>query len=274
MNLVEYHKRAGREAAESVHVPASQSRTVTATHQYQTPAPQPAIHYKHQVGPIPEENTEPFIKPGKILAHTINAPFTTIPFIPAATPVLRKFDKATGQDLGFTYKASLSSQENAQGGKDLIYKIDYIGFGFMSNKFNLQVAPLAAKIEVGKEVYKGFGCNLSLLGSPIGFVHERLGVKATVTDCNNNSKSISVAEEISHQKSSSFKPISTATYGYFSEMKLRCAFLQNMYPPCKESKQPAPIWTNGKSSANVLDYPFRQYHWPMQSTAVCRRLNP
>ncbi len=169
----------------------------------------------NQASIIHEDRAESFIKEGKVLAHTINAPFTTIPFIPAATPILKKFDKATGQDLGFTYKASLSSETNKQGAKDLIYKIDYIGFGVMSSKFNIQVAPLAAKIELGKEVYKGFGCNLSTLASPIGFVHERLGVKATVTDCNNKSKSISVAEEVSYQRSSSFKPISTVTAGYF-----------------------------------------------------------
>lgn len=193
----------------------SQKPAATSIQGHQTPAPRLTVHYKHEVGSIPEDHTESFIKEGKVFAHTINAPFTTIPFIPAATPVLKKFDKATGQDLGFTYKGSLSSEENAQGGKDLIVKLDYIGFGVMSNKFNIQIAPLAAKIEAGKEVYKGFGCNLSTLASPIGLVHERLGAKATVTDCNDNSKSISVAPEVSYQKSSSFRPISTATFGYF-----------------------------------------------------------
>lgn len=185
-------------------------------HVHEIPASRATTHDKKLTGFIPEENPDnSFIKEGKVSAHTINAPFTTIPFIPAATPILKRFDKATGQDLGFTYKASLSSEKNKDGRKDLIYKIDYVGFGIMSSKFNVQVAPLAAKIESGKEVYKGFGCNLSTLASPIGFVHERLGAKATVTDCNQISQSISVAPEASYQKSSAFKPLSTATFGYF-----------------------------------------------------------
>lgn len=216
MSFDDNQKRTGHGATEPEHTHTSQNPAATKNHSQQTPAPHAAMHYKQQVNAIPEENPDnSFIKEGKIFSHTINAPFTTIPLIPAATPILRRFDKATGQDLGFTYKASLSSEENKDGSKDLIYKIDYVGFGIMSNKFNVQVAPLAAKIEAGKEVYKGFGCNLSTLASPIGFVHERLGAKATVTDCNNNSKSISLAPEASYQKSSSFKPVSTATYGYF-----------------------------------------------------------
>jgi hypothetical protein len=202
------------EQAKTVKVPTNASAaTQTSEPPKQTPLPPP--YYKHQVGSIPEDNSESFIKQGKTFAHTINAPFTSIRLIPAATPVLRRIDKATGQDLGFTYKGSLSNVDNAQGGKDLIYKVDYVGFGIMSSKFNMQVAPIAAKIEAGKEVYKGFGCNLSTLASPAVFVHERLGAKATVTDCNSTSESISLAAEASYQKSSSFKPISTATYGYF-----------------------------------------------------------
>ncbi len=216
MSFDDNQKLTGRNATDSKQPTSSQNPKATPNHAHQTPAPRPVIHYKQQVGSIPEENPDNnFIKQGKTLAHTINAPFTTIPGIPAATPILRRIDKATGQDLGFTYKASVSSEENAQGSKDLIYKIDYVGFGIMSNKFNVQVAPLAAKIEAGKEVYKGFGCNLSTLASPIGLIHERVGAKATVTDCNSTSESISVAGEISYQKSSSFKPISTATGGYF-----------------------------------------------------------
>jgi len=181
----------------------------------QTTAPPVTRYYKHQAGSIPETNPDSFIQKGKVFAHTVNAPFTTIPFVPAATTFLKKFDNATNQDLGITYKASTSSQGNAQGRQDLIYRIDYIGFGVMSRKFNVQIAPIAAKIEVGKEIYKGFGCNASVLSNPLGAVHERLGIKATFTDCNGNSKSVSVAAEASYQKSDSFRPLSTATYGYF-----------------------------------------------------------
>jgi len=174
-----------------------------------------ATYYRRPAVSFSELNPDSFIQKGKVFAHTINAPFTTIPFVPTATSFLKKFDKATNQDLGFTYKASTSNQVNSQGGKDLIYKIDYIGFGVMSSKFNVQIAPIAAKIEVGKNVYKGFGCNASVLSSPLGAVHERLGIKATFTDCNGNSKSVSVAAEASYQKSDSFRPLSTATFGYF-----------------------------------------------------------
>jgi hypothetical protein len=124
-------------------------------HANQTPTLTAPSHYKHQVGPIQEPDADSFIQKGKTFAHTVNAPFTTIPFVPAATTLLKKFDKTTSQDLGVTYKASISSLENAHGGQDLLYKLDYIGLGVMSSKFNVQVAPIAAKIEVGKEVYKG-----------------------------------------------------------------------------------------------------------------------
>jgi nucleoid-associated protein YgaU len=186
------------------------------SHAHETPTPHPALHYKQHAGSTLEEEPDiSLINQGKILAHTINLPFEKIPGLTAATPVLRRIDNATGQDLGFTYKGSVSTEENTQGGTDLRIKVDYIGFGFMSNKFNVQLAPLSEKIGVGEDVYKGFGCNLSTLASPIGFVHERLGAKATVTDCNSTSESISLAPEVSYQKSSAFKPISTATVGYF-----------------------------------------------------------
>lgn len=214
MSFDDNHKRTGHDPADSNHAPDSHKPLAEAAHGHQTPTPRPTIHHKQQIEPISEPENS-FIKEGKIFAHTVNVPFTSIPFLPAATSILKSLDKTTGWDLGFTYKASLSGLENAQSSKDLIYNIDYIGFGVMSSKFNVQAAPLAAKIEAGKEVFKGFGCSLSMLASPIGFVHERLGAKATVTDCNNDSKSISLAPEISYQKSSSFKPISTATYGYF-----------------------------------------------------------
>jgi LysM repeat protein len=222
------------------------------THANHTLIPTTSRHYKLHLGPITEEKSDSFFKEGKVFAHTINAPFTTIPFIPAATPFLRKFDKATGQDLGFTFKASLTSQENKQGDKDLIYKIDYVGFGIMSSKFNVQLAPLAAKIEAGKESYKGFGCNLSTLTSPIGFVHERLGAKATVTDCNNNSKSISLAEEISYQKSSSFKPISTATYGYFFGNDATLHIPAGYVPTLKRIKEASPSLNEWETIGNHI----------------------
>lgn len=110
----------------------------------------------------------------------------------------------------------------------------------MSNKFNAQVAPLAEKIGVGEDVYKGFGCNLSTLTTPIGLTHERLGAKATVTDCNGTSKSISVAGEISAQKSRNFKPVSTATYGYFFGNDATLRIPAEYVPTLKRIKEASP----------------------------------
>ncbi len=253
MSFDDNQKRTGRNVTDSKQLPSSPPPEATTNHAHETPAPRPAVHYQHQVGSIPEDDPDiSLIKQGKTLAHTINAPFTTIPGIPAVTPILRLIDKATGQDLGFTYKGSISSEKNAQGGTNLIVKADYIGFGFMSNKFNVQVAPLAAKIEVGKEVYKGFGCNLSTLASPFGFVHERLGAKATVADCNNNSKSISLAPEVSYQKSSSFKPVSTATLGYFTGNDATLRIPAEYVPTLKRIKEASPNLDEWKVIGNRI----------------------
>ena len=224
-------------------------------------------HYKHLVGSIPETNTDSFIQTGKAFAHTVNLPFTTIPFVPAATTFLKKFDKAANQDLGFTYKASTANQDNAQGGQDLLYKVDYIGFGVMSSKFNVQLAPIAAKIGVGKEIYKGFGCNASVLSSPLGAVHERLGIKATFTDCNGNSKSVSVAAEASYQKSDSFRPISTATYGYFFGNDASFRIKEKYIPLYNRFMSDVPSWEESKVA---LEHIAPAFPFIMQAEAISK----
>jgi hypothetical protein len=127
----------------------------------------------------------------------------------------------------------------------------------MSSKFNVQVAPIAAKIEVGKEVYKGLGCNASVLSNPIGSVHERLGIKATFTNCNdNNSKSVSAAAEASYQKSNSFKPLSTITYGYFLVMMPAFVLKKNMYRYTIESWLTYPRGKKAKWHWSILHQHF------------------
>jgi nucleoid-associated protein YgaU len=116
----------------------------------------------------------------------------------------------------------------------------------MSSKFNVQVAPIAAKIEVGKEVYKGLGCNASVLSSPLGSMHERLGMKATFTDCNNNNKSVSAAAEASYQKSSSFKPLSTITYGYFFGNDASFRIKEKYVPLYNRVMAALPSWEESK----------------------------
>ena len=237
-------------------------------HANQTPIPTATSHYKHQMGPIQESDADSFIQKGKTFAHTVNAPFTTIPFVPAATTLLKKFDKTTSQDLGVTYKASISSLDNAHGGQDLLYKLDYIGLGVMSSKFNVQVAPIAAKIEVGKEVYKGLGCNASVLSNPIGSVHERLGIKATFTNCNdNNSKSVSAAAEASYQKSNSFKPLSTITYGYFFGNDASFRIKEKYVPLYNRVMADLPSWQESKVA---LEHIAPAFPFIMQSEAISK----
>jgi nucleoid-associated protein YgaU len=238
------------------------------THATQPPTPTAEKHDKHQLASIPDADPDYFIQQGKVFAHTVNAPFTTIPFIPAATTLLKKFDKTTSQDLGVTYKASISSQGNAQGGQDLMYKVDYIGFGIMSSKFNVQMAPIAAKVEVGKEVYKGLGCNASVLSNPIGSVHERLGIKATFTNCNdNNSKSVSAAAEASYQKSNSFKPLSTITYGYFFGNDASFRIKEKYIPFYNRVMADLPSWQESKIA---LEHIAPAFPFIMQGEAISK----
>lgn len=173
------------------------------------------IPHSEQADPAPGHDSDTFLSEGKSTAITINTPFTVIPGLPALNRILAKIDKTTQQDLGFTFKGSAAKIPNLQGEQDLQLNIDYIGFGLMSSKFNVQFSPVSIKVESGaSNPEPHWGCSASVLSSPIGLIHERAGVKGTFSDCN-STRTFSAAPEISYQSSNKFKTLSTATGGYF-----------------------------------------------------------
>ncbi|HEY9278370.1 MAG TPA: LysM domain-containing protein [Methylotenera sp.] len=184
------------------------------------PTPTPASQFeinRHtgQTAPAQNRDSDTYLSEGKSTAITINTPFTVIPGLPALNKILAKIDKTTQQDLGFTFKASAAKIPNQQGEQDLQLTVDYIGFGLMSSKFNVQFSPVSIKVESGTpNPEPHWGCSASVLSSPMGLIHERAGVKGTFSDCN-STRTFSAAPEISYQSSKTFKPLSTATGGYF-----------------------------------------------------------
>lgn len=172
-------------------------------------------HHTGQTAPAPDHDSETFLSEGKSSAITINTPFTVIPGLPALNKILARIDKTTQQDLGFTFKGSAAKTPNQQGEQDLLLTVDYIGFGVMSSKFNVQFSPVSIKVQSGvSNPEPHWGCSASVLSSPMGLIHERAGVKGTFSDCN-STRTFSAAPEISYQSSKTFKPLSTATGGYF-----------------------------------------------------------
>lgn len=168
-----------------------------------------------QMGPAPEQGSNVFIKEVSTANITINTPFTVIPGLPELSKILARIDKTTKQDIGFTFKLSITEQLNAVGRKAWLIRPDYVGGGIMSSKFNVQISPFSFKVESGELNHKPhWGCSASVLSAPIGFVHERLGVKGTFSDCS-STRSFSAAPEISYQKGTTFKPLSTATAGLY-----------------------------------------------------------
>jgi LysM repeat protein len=171
--------------------------------------------YTGQTTPALKHDSDTFVSEGKSAAITINTPFTVIPGLPALSRILAKIDKTTQQDLGFTFKGSAAKIPNQQGEQDLQLTVDYVGFGLMSSKFNVQFSPVSIKVESGvSNPEPHWGCSASVLSSPMGLIHERAGVKGTFSDCN-STRTFSAAPEISYQSSKTFKPLSTATGGYF-----------------------------------------------------------
>jgi len=167
---------------------------------------------EHNVIPM-QENT--LVKEGKSAAITINTPFTVIPGLPGLSKILARIDKTTQQDLGFTFKASAIRTPDSRGENALQLNLDYIGVGWMSSKFNVQLSPFSIKIESNEFNHEPhWGCNASVLSSPMGLVHERAGIKGTFNDCN-STRTFSAAPEISYQNSKTFRPLSTVTGGYF-----------------------------------------------------------
>jgi len=70
-----------------------------------------------QMSPAPEQGSNVFIKEVSTANITINTPFTVIPGLPELSKILARIDKTTKQDIGFTFKLSITEQLNAVGRK-------------------------------------------------------------------------------------------------------------------------------------------------------------
>ncbi len=236
----------------TANIPASTATSASHKLLLQTPSstePQPASTDQSQLAPdrqaqqmrqAPEQGSNVFLKEVNSSAITINTPFTIIPGLPGLSRILARIDRTTNQDIGFTFKLSISEQLNADGSKDWQIRPDYVGSGMMSSKFNIQMSPFSLKVESGefnREAH--WGCSASVLSAPIGFVHERLGAKGTFSDCS-STRSFSAAPEVSYQKGTTFKPLSTATAGLYLgdlfEFRIPAEFVQSL----QELKKSAP----------------------------------
>lgn len=176
---------------------------------------QPTRQYSQQMGPASNHEPNTLLKEGKSAAVTVNTPFTVIPGLPALNKILARIDRTTQQDLGFTFKASAAKLPDGKGENDLLLNLDYIGLGWMSNKFNVQFSPVSIKVETGEFNHEPhWGCNASVLSSPMVIARGRAGAKGTFSDCN-STRTFSAAPELSYQSSRTFRPLSTATGGYF-----------------------------------------------------------
>jgi len=236
----------------TANTPASTATPASHKLLLQTPPstePQPASTDQTQLAPdrqtqqmsqAPEQGSNVFLKEVNSATITINTPFTIIPGLPGLSRILARIDRTTNQDIGFTFKLSISEQLNADGSKDWQIRPDYVGSGMMSSKFNIQMSPFSLKVESGefnREAH--WGCSASVLSAPIGFVHERLGAKGTFSDCS-STRSFSAAPEVSYQKGTTFKPLSTATAGLYLgdlfEFRIPAEFVQSL----QELKKSAP----------------------------------
>lgn len=145
---------------------------------------------------------------GNPAAVTVNLPFTAIPGLPALSKILEKIDKTTHFDLGFTIKGVADRVPNPDGGHDILYRLSYAGAGIMSSKFNVQVAPIALKVQESVDQDK-WGGNSSILTKHKA---DNTGEKFSI-NFNDNDGSVSYAHEYTYQKPSN-KIISTLTGGH------------------------------------------------------------
>lgn len=144
---------------------------------------------------------------GSPAAVTVNFPFTVIPGLPALSKILEKIDKTTHFDLGFTIKGVADREPNPEGGRDVLYRLSYIGAGIMSSKFNVQISPIAIKLEESADK-PAWGGSASLFTRQHS---DGLGSKVTL-NVNDSDAGLSYAHEYSYQTPSN-KFISTLTGG-------------------------------------------------------------
>lgn len=207
--LVAHHADiAHRSAAGSQHTTTHKGNLPTA-HTQIAATPLPATSPKV---PIPEPPQEKGlinqVGLGNPAAVTVNFPFTVIPGLPALSKILEKIDKTTHFDLGFTIKGVADRVPNPDGGHDILYRLSYAGAGIMSSKFNVQVAPIALKVQESVDQDK-WGGNSSILAKHKA---DNTGEKFSI-NFNDNDGSVSYAHEYTYQKPSN-KIISTLTGGH------------------------------------------------------------
>jgi LysM repeat protein len=213
----------------------------------QSPAPT-----SHNTSKAPDQDSSAFLSEGKSNGLTVNTPFTAIPGLPGLSKILARFDKTTQQDLGFTLKGNAEKVPNKQGEQDLQLTLDYVGFGVMSSKFNVQFSPVSIKVESGvSKPEPHWGCSASVLSSPIGLIHERAGVKGTFSDCN-STRTFSAAPEFSYQSSNKFKTLSTATGGYFFGDKATLRISAEYVPTLERIKAASPDMEEWKMIADHI----------------------
>jgi hypothetical protein len=145
---------------------------------------------------------------GSPVAVTVNLPFTAIPGLPSLSKILEKIDRTTHFDLGFTIKGVADRAPNPGGKHDILYRLSYAGAGIMSSKFNVQIAPIALKVQESVDQDK-WGGNSSILTK---HKTDNSGEKFSI-NFNDNDGSASYAHEYTYQKPSN-KIISTLTGGH------------------------------------------------------------
>lgn len=187
-------RQASGSLATTALIPDSQSASDTGSANSITQAP-------HEKGLINQ------VVLGGPAAITVNFPFTVIPGLPALSKILEKIDKTTHFDLGFTFKGVADREPNPNGGQDILYRLSYAGAGIMSSKFNVQVSPIALKLEESSDKEK-WGGSASLFTRQHS---DGLGSKVTL-NFNDSDAGLSYAHEYSYQKPSN-KFISTLTGG-------------------------------------------------------------
>ncbi len=181
--------------------------------------------------PVKPPNDKPLVNQiglGSPAAFTLNLPFTHIPGLPCLDQILKKIDRTTHFDLGFTAKGMIDKDPNPQGGSDLVYKVSYVGFGIMSSKANFQLSPISIKLEDSQDRSK-WGGSASVFTKQHS---DGLGSKYTV-NMNDNDASLSYAHEYSYQRPSN-KIISTFTGGRYFGNDLPIVRIPASYVPTFE----------------------------------------
>lgn len=195
-------------------VDTAQHGTHTAAAQITAPMSTPLVQSQPliEIKPAKPPNDKPLVNQiglGSPAAFTLNLPFTHIPGLPCLNQILKKIDRTTHFDLGFTAKGMADKIPNPQGGHDLVYKLSYAGFGVMSSKANVQLSPVSIKLEDSQDLGK-WGGSASVFTKQHS---DGLGSKYTV-NINDSDASLSYAHEYSYQRPSN-KIISTFTGGRY-----------------------------------------------------------